>query len=208
MGRCVIVGGAEIQDYDRLRTALHDTDYYIFCDSGLKHLEPLGVLPDLIVGDFDSHPVPHLPVETIRLPREKDDTDTMFAAREAQRRGFSEVLLLGAIGRRLDHSLGNVAILYWLAAQGMVGTIWDDYSELELVGQTGASVSDSYPYFSLLNLGGTAKGVTIRHAKYPLEDAEIPWDYPYGVSNEPLPGETAEITVREGKLLLVKVIRP
>ena len=166
------------------------------------------MLPDLIVGDFDSHPVPHLPVETIRLPREKDDTDTMFAAREAQRRGFSEVLLLGAIGRRLDHSLGNVAILYWLAAQGMVGTIWDDYSELELVGQTGASVSDGYPYFSLLNLGGTAKGVTIRHAKYPLEDAEIPWDYPYGVSNEPLPGETAEITVREGQLLLVKVIRP
>ena len=109
------------------------------------------MLPDLIVGDFDSHPVPHLPVETIRLPREKDDTDTMFAAREAQRRGFSEVLLLGAIGRRLDHSLGNVAILYWLAAQGMVGTIWDDYSELELVGQTGASVPDSYPYFSLLS---------------------------------------------------------
>ena len=95
MGRCVIVGGADIEDYDRLRTALHDTDYYIFCDSGLKHLEPLGVLPDLIVGDFDSHPVPHLPVETIRLPREKDDTDTMFAAREAQRRGFSEVLFFG-----------------------------------------------------------------------------------------------------------------
>ena len=147
MGRCVIVGGAEIQDYDRLRTALHDTDYYIFCDSGLKHLEPLGVLPDLIVGDFDSHPVPHLPVETIRLPREKDDTDTMFAAREAQRRGFSEVLLLGAIGRRLDHSLGNVAILYWLAAQGMVaqsGTTipsWSWWGRRELPSPTATPIS-------------------------------------------------------------------
>lgn len=208
MARCVIVGGADIEDYDRLRAALYDTDYYIFCDSGLKHLEPLGVLPDLIVGDFDSHPVPHLPVETIRLPRKKDDTDTMFAAREAQRRGFTEVLLLGVIGRRLDHSLGNVAILYYLAGQGITGKIRDDYSELELVEKETAYVPDSYPYFSLLNLSGLARGVTIRHAKFPLEDAEIPWDYPYGVSNEPLPGETAEITVQEGKLLLVKVFRP
>lgn len=208
MKRCVIVGGAEIGNYARMRGALRQEDYVIYCDSGLRHLEALGAAPDLIVGDFDSHPAPHLPVETIRLPREKDDTDTMFAAREAVRRGFGAVLLLGAVGRRLDHSLGNVSILFWLAHRGVKAQIWDDYSQMEVVGRAGADVPDTFPYFSLLNLTGVARGVTIQDAKFPLERAEIPPDYPYGVSNEVLPGKTARITLEEGELLLVKVVEP
>lgn len=208
MKRCVIVGGADIGDYEAVRAQLAPEDYVIVCDSGLKHLEGLGAAPDLIVGDFDSHPAPHLPVETIRLPREKDDTDTMYAAREALRRGYTRVLLLGVIGRRLDHSLGNVTILLWLRSHGAVGRIVDDFSEMELVDPAGAEVPDRYPYFSLLTLTGPARGVTIRNAKFPLEDAEIPCDYPYGVSNEVLPGKTASVTVAEGTLLLVKVTRP
>ena len=66
-------------------------------------------------------------------------------------------------------------------------------------------IDDSYAYFSLLNISGKASGVTIRGAKYPLEDAEITCEYQYGVSNEVLPGCTAEVIVGEGKLLLIKV---
>ena len=64
---------------------------------------------------------------------------------------------------------------------------------------------DRYPYFSLLNVDGLARDVTIRGAKYPLDGAEITSEYQYGVSNEPLPGHTAEITVGQGRLLLMKV---
>ena len=60
-------------------------------------------------------------------------------------------------------------------------------------------------YFSLLNISGTAKGITIKGAKYPLENGEITCEYQYGISNEVLPGQTAEITVTDGKLLLIKV---
>ena len=170
-------------------------------------MNALGVQPNLIVGDFDSHADPGLSVETINLPREKDDTDTVYAAREALRRGFDNFLLLGAIGGRLDHTLGNLGLMLMLDAQGKQCVAMDDYSQMEIVSRRTAFVPDSFPYFSLLNISGTAKGVTIRNAKYPLEGAEITCEYQYGVSNEPLPWKTAEISVREGCLLLIKVER-
>ena len=83
MKRCVIVGGADIKNYSYIRSCLRKDDYIVFCDSGLKHLDSLQVTPGLIVGDFDSHDNPLLDVETIVLPCEKDDTDTVFAVKEA-----------------------------------------------------------------------------------------------------------------------------
>lgn len=68
MSRCVIVGGADINNYGFIREKFCTDDYVIFCDSGLKHLENLQVQPSLIVGDFDPHENPHLAVETIVLP--------------------------------------------------------------------------------------------------------------------------------------------
>jgi thiamine pyrophosphokinase len=207
MKKCVIVGGADIRDYGRIRGLLTEEMVFIFCDSGLRHLEALGRKPDLIVGDFDSHVNPHMDVETIVLPHVKDDTDTVFAVKEALRRGFEEFLLIGVVGGRLDHTLGNVAILLMLDSAGKKAVIADDYSDMEIVSRERALIPDRYPYFSLLNITGTAKGVTIRNALYPLSDAEITCEYPIGVSNEVLPGKTAEVTVKEGRLLIIKVLK-
>lgn len=204
MNRCVIIGGAEIRCYDRLRQALLPEDFVIYCDGGLRHQAGLQRAPDLIVGDFDSHENPHMAVETIVLPCEKDDTDTMFAVREALRRGYEDFLLLGVIGGRLDHTLGNVGILLYLDAQGRRGRMIDDYSEMEIVSRQAAAIDDSFAFFSLLNVSGVARGITITGAKYPLTDGEITCDYQYGVSNEVLPGQMARVTVREGKLLLIR----
>ena len=66
-------------------------------------------------------------------------------------------------------------------------------------------VSEEYPFFSLLNISGVAKGVNIENAKYPLCDAEIGCEYQYGISNEVIKGKTAKISVQEGRLLLVKI---
>lgn len=92
MRKCVIVGGADINNYEHIRSCIRENDYTIFCDSGLKHLEALHVKPGLIVGDFDSYNNPHLDVETIVLPCEKDDTDTVFAVKEALKRGYEDFL--------------------------------------------------------------------------------------------------------------------
>jgi thiamine pyrophosphokinase len=204
MQRCVIVGGADINNYDFIREQLRCDDYVVFCDSGLKHMEKLRVQPSLIVGDVDSHENPHLAVETIVLPCEKNDTDTVYAVKEAVRRGFDNFLLIGGIGGRLDHTLGNVSILRYLDSLGKKGCIIDDHSEMEIVSKEPVSVCEKYSFFSLLNITGCAKGITVTGAKYPLEDAEINCEYQYGISNEVLPGKTAEISIQCGKLLLVK----
>ena len=204
MKRCVIVGGAGINNYDYIRSRLYVDDYIVFCDSGLRHLEPLQVKPSLIVGDFDSHDNPYLDVETIVLPCEKDDTDTVFAVKEAIKRGFDDFLLIGVVGARLDHTLGNVSILLYLDSIGKKGIVIDDYSEMEIVSKEPAYIEDSYAFFSLLNVSGTAKRITIENAKYPLNNAEITCEYQYGVSNEVLPGKTAKVSILEGKLLLIK----
>ena len=208
MRRCVIIGGASIGDYGTVSAKLRQDDYMIYCDCGLRHMDGLGAEPDLIVGDFDSYSNPEFDTETIVLPCEKDDTDTVFAVKEALRRGFEDFLLIGVVGERLDHTLGNVSILLMLDSEGKKGTIIDDYSEMEIVSDRCGKpciIDDSYVYFSLINISGTARGVTIRGAKYPLEGAEITCEYQYGVSNEVLPGCTAEVSVGEGKLLLIKV---
>jgi len=203
--RCVIVGGADIGDYERVRAGLGRDDFIIFCDSGLKHMDRLGVRPSLIVGDFDSWQNPMMAVETIVLPTEKDDTDTFFAVREGLRRGCDSFLLIGVVGARLDHTLGNVSILFYLDSLGVPARITDDYSDMEVVSQKGAAIGSEYAFFSLLNIGGTAEGVMITDARYPLENAVITCEYPYAISNEVLPGRTAGVSVGKGRLLLIKV---
>ena len=206
MERCVIIGGADIADYERIRRNLRADDFCVYCDSGLKHAERLGRAPSLIVGDFDSHEMPDTGTETIVLPREKDDTDTVYAAREAVRRGFEDFLLIGVTGARFDHTFGNIALLLWLDSVGKKARITDDYSDMEIVSRETAVIDGSCSFFSLLNISGMAEDITIRGAKYPLEGAEIRSEYQYGISNEVLPGERAEVSVGKGRLLLVKVL--
>ena len=203
-GRCVIVGGADIGDYSRIRRYLRDDDFAIYCDSGLRHMDGLQVRPSLIVGDFDSHEDPHMDVETITLPVAKDDTDSVYAMREGIERGYSDFLLIGCVGERLDHTLVNVYILSSLENKGCHGMIVDDYSEMEIV-SSHAEVPDCFPFFSLVALEGEVRGVTIKNAKFEIENATISPDYQYATSNEPLPGKTAEITVEDGRLLLIKI---
>lgn len=205
MKKCVIVGGADILDYGKIKGYLSAEDYYIFCDCGLRHSEGLGVEPDLIVGDFDSHSNPCLDIETIVLPVEKDDTDTVFAVKEAAKRGFEDFLILGAVGQRLDHTLGNVSILKMLFDMGKNAEIVDDYTEMTVVGKEPQYVEDCFPYFSLINIFGNATGISVKNAKYPLENAVITCDYQYGISNRALKGKRAEVSVDNGCLLLLKV---
>jgi thiamine pyrophosphokinase len=154
MNRCVIIGGADIDDYGRIRRFLNVNDFFVCCDSGLKHAAPLGIRPSLIVGDFDSHERPDTETETIVLPREKDDTDTVYAVKEAIRRGYEDFLLIGVIGKRFDHTFGNVSLLLYLDSAGKTARILDDYSEMEIISEKTAEIDASYAFFSLLNISG------------------------------------------------------
>ena len=215
-GRCVIVAAGETRDYERTRALLREgevesegkRDFFIFCDGGLSHAEGLGINPDIIVGDFDSCDAELLAkwkgqCETVRLPREKDDTDTLFAVKLALERGYEDFLLLGAMGARFDHALANVSILLYLDGLGKKAVLADDYSTMQIVGNKPLNIEDNCSYFSVLTVAGDVSGVNIKNAKYPLENASLSADFQLGISNEVLPGHTAQVSVGHGRVLVV-----
>ena len=209
MSRAIIVCGAKIKDYEFVSSFFKEDDYFIYCDSGLIHenrfMSEVDTSADLIIGDFDSHDNPLRNVETIVLPHEKDDTDSVYAMKEALKRGYKEILFVGAVGDRFDHSLVNIYALQYILENGANGSIVDDLSVMELIDKNNSgAVSDVWPYFSLVAISGEASGVTIQDAKYELEDAVITPSYQFATSNEPVKDKTTKITVADGYLLLIK----
>lgn len=203
MSRCVIVGNADIENYEKVKAYLGNDDYFVFCDGGLKHIDSLGVSPDFVVGDFDSAKKPTSNENTLVLPTEKDDTDTFAAVKLMLKKGFKDFLLIGVIGQRLDHSLGNISILLFLKSNNAKGLIVDDYSEMFLCENTVKISKNSCSYFSVISLEKQLLGVTIKGAKYPLYNATIDNAYQFAVSNEAT--NDTEISIKQGDALIIKV---
>ena len=206
MKRCVIFGAADIKNYEKVRRLLLPSDFIICADGGLYHTNAMGLTPDLIVGDFDSYKgeVPQ-GIETIRLSTKKDDTDTVFAAREAVKRGYADFLIFGVIGGRLDHTLVNVYLLEFLNEAKAYGKIVDDLSEMFLLKNSTVKIyKEQHSYFSLIAINGKADGVTISGAVFPLTNNTIMPSYQYGISNE-FADDFVEISVKSGSLLVIVV---
>lgn len=208
--RAVIVCGAKIKDYEFVSSYFKEDDFFIYCDSGLVHedrfMSTTDTSANLIIGDFDSHEMPeNRTVEIIKLPTEKDDTDSVYAVKEAIKRGFKEILMVGVIGDRLDHGLVNVYSLIYMYERGIDAMIVDDFSEMRLIGnRKGEIVESKWAYFSLVAIAGEAKGITIKNAKYEVENVLITPSYQYATSNEVRGDVPAEITLTDGYLLLMK----
>ena len=200
-GVCYIVGAMPLEP--ELTPRPRAGDLVIAADGGYASLRARGVAPDLVVGDFDSlGSVPDHP-NTVRLPREKDDTDTCHAMNLALDRGYTRFLLLGGVGGRLDHTVANLQLLAGLAARGARGILAGDGQAATVI----ANGSFDFPksmsgYCSVFCQGAAASGVRLEGLKYPLEDAQLTASVPLGVSNEFL-GVPARVSVREGALLLV-----
>lgn len=208
--RCAVFGAAKIQNYGRIKSLLLPEDYKIFCDGGLFHSKKLGIDPDLVVGDFDSWKNPKLNndkflAETLVLPKEKDDTDSFFAVKEAFRRGCRDFFLAGTVGGRFDHSFANVSALLWLYNRGCRAFMADDFSTMRIIGREGTLVDGGCQYFSLLPVFGDVFGVDISEAKFPLSGGKVTSEYVYTTSNENLPGKQAFVRVEKGLVLLVEV---
>ena len=200
-GICYIVGAMSLTP--SLRPCPKGEDYVIAADRGYDSLMAYGVPPDLVVGDFDS--LGHTPSHpnVIQLPCAKDDTDMVFALRKGLDMGYRRFVLLGGVGGRLEHTLGNLQILDWLTTQGAQGFLAGE----KTVATALRSGSLTFPasmsgYLSIFCNSGEARGVTLSGLKFPLEDALLTSSFPVGVSNEFL-GQVAQVTVRDGSLLLL-----
>lgn len=197
---CYIFGAGEMTP---LRSRPQEGDYVIAADGGWNACCDAGLVPDLLLGDFDSlDAVPDFS-HVERVPVEKDDTDMMLAVKRGLALGHKEFHLYGGMGgRRTDHTVANLQTLLYLAARGAEGWLYGKGESYTAI-RSGSIVFPAREkgILSVFCFGGDAQGVTIRGAQYELENAVLTADFPLGVSNH-FVGKEVEVSVRSGSLLL------
>ena len=177
-------------------------DLVIAADAGYRVCQTAGVVPDVILGDFDSMEAPKAGERIVRLPVEKDDTDTLAAVKLGLERGCTDFYLYGGTGgKRLDHPLANLQTLLYLRRRGARGYLYDDEFVWTALENESLTVEKTVEWglLSVFCLGDRAEGVYESGVQYPLTDAVLTADFPLGVSNHILE-DTARIRVNRGAL--------
>ena len=198
MKRCFIFSAGTFYG---LRERPMPGDLCIAADAGYRACQQAGIVPDLLLGDFDSMDQPDFP-NICRSPVEKDDTDTMLAVKTALEEGCDTVYIYGGTGgKRLDHTLANLQTLLFIRRRGARGYLYDDDFVWTAVENESLTIRREVEWglFSAFCLGDRAEGIDEVGFQYPLENAVLTAAYPMGVSNHILE-DTAQIAVRRGAL--------
>ncbi len=185
----LILAGGEFETKPSLKKLAQQAELVIAADSGLHHAGPLGVVPNVLVGDFDSvskevlKRYPSLPREK-HLP-EKGKLDLELAIDTAKKQGAKKLTLVGALGNRLDQSLAAIFISARIKSEGLAVSLHSDKQDVYPI-SAGEVIELDAPLattFSLLSLKETSK-VSVLNAKYPLENFSLAFGLGLGVSNE------------------------
>lgn len=218
MARCIMMCAGEYTQIDGLRRG----DFLMGIDKGLAYLEKQGLFPDFILGDFDSLSPSYRsevekfarehPENYVKLPVEKDDPDTMAAARIAVGRGFKEVLIYSGLGGRLDHTIANIQTLRFLCENGVRATLIGNGTRVAVLHDEEVDVRERMGLldgfdglFSLFAMDEQVTSVTIRGMKYPADDLTMVSSFPIGCSNHMRAGVPAAVHVGEGYAIAVTI---
>ena len=183
-------------------------DLCIAADSGFANAKALGDRVDIALGDFDSlaggaDSIPET-VEKITVPAEKDETDTQLAVNVAIAKGAEEIVIIGGLSGRLDHTLSNLAILEALFDLGISAMILDGRNRARYIRSTSTLIPRSgYKYLSLIAADEKVKGVSVEGCKYPLKNKNLTRKYQYTVSNE-INENCALVSVKRGGLFVLE----
>ena len=214
MDKILILSGGEIEDSFLREVLERDTFDRILCaDRGTACALRAGLVPDEVIGDFDSLPEEFLAEAKERFAKAhwthlnpiKDATDTEEALDLALACHPSQIVILGATGTRIDHVLGNLSLLAKAKAAGTEAVILDAHNRIRLVeGDFLLRREEQFgTYLSLVPFGGPASGVTLEGVYYPLRDAVLTYGNSLGISNE-IVSEEAKIHIGRGSLLLIE----
>ena len=180
-------------------------DLVISADAGYRNATLMGVHTNILIGDFDS--LGHVPDdvdEVLRLPTEKDDTDTQIAVDTAIERGADEIVIVGSTSGRLDHAMSTLAILekYW--DKRLPIYIVNGQNRVRFIRNSGfIIVRSQYKYFSLIAADEKVKGVSIEGAKYPLVNKTLFRNRQFAVSNE-IVKNAALVNVKKGGIFIIE----
>ena len=184
-------------------------DLVITADAGILTAQRLGVKPDIMVGDFDTLGEPDVPdgVELQRLPAEKAVTDTQYAVSLALSKGAEEIVIVGGLEGRLDHTLSLLAIpekLWERKEKRIPCIVTSGKNRARFIRNSGVILArEHYRYFSLIAADERVKGISLEGCKYPLQKGEIKRTHQWAVSNE-IVGNCALIEVRRGGVWVIE----
>ncbi len=198
MKRCIIFGALPVTS---LPFSVCSDDFIIACDKGILWTEKLNIKPDLIIGDFDSLGTIPAGDNVLRLPVMKDDTDTGFAIKTAIEKGFREILVLGCVGGKLDHSFANISLSGYCAQRGVRAIFFGEDMRFCAVKDGSITLPPAKSRFSLFALS-ECSGVCINGGLYPLKNTELSPMFPLGVSNSQT-GENLNVSVENGTAVLM-----
>ncbi|GIP19905.1 MULTISPECIES: thiamine diphosphokinase [Paenibacillus] len=206
--RVLIFTGGNISP-DSIKEIRQD-DFIIGADKGALFLVQNGIKPDIAVGDFDSVTAEEL--ELVRQscgeiivcdPVDKNLTDTELAFDMAIDQQAPEVIMIGAMGSRQDHSLSNIQMMLRGLQHQVVSSIIDEHNYITLTGSSLVVEDRGFTYVSLLPLTPEVTGITLSGFMYPLQDATIKMGQSLGISNR-LTGQQGKIQIESGLLLVIQ----
>lgn len=206
MTRLVIVANGNLDKM--FLSEIRKADYIIGVDRGTYWLIVNGIIPDIAIGDFDSVNANELQVIKKKVkrveeyPKEKDATDLEFAIDHAISLHPKEVIIYGASGGRLDHTLAAVQLVMKFLAEQIQAVIRDQQNEIFLVSKR-QSIPRliKYKYLSVLPLGKQVI-VSLRGFKYEVSKRTIIQGSTLGISNE-ITSESGIIEAHNGIAVVI-----
>jgi thiamine pyrophosphokinase len=208
MPRIIIFTNGTIPNLDAVRPLLQQDDVIIAADGGARHAIALGKVPSVVIGDLDSladadrRLLESLEVRLVQHPRDKNETDLELALQHALGLGIPNVLLVGALGGRLDHTLANLALMTDPALAGFDVRADDGQEEVFFCRESVGIRGHPGDTISLLPWGQMVRGVRTSGLKWQLTGETLYPQKTRGISNELL-GEFAEVQIDFGLLLIV-----
>jgi len=207
----IIISGGRFGDpiFFKKKIAEIGDSLIIVCDGGVRHLQKIGIKPDVIIGDMDSIEPAQLTsysaqsVQIIKYPANKNFTDTELALNYALNLKPTAIYIWGALGGRLDHSLANVLLLRKGQKAGIKTYLIDEYCEAFILDQEAAFSSAEGQTVSVIALTPQVEGLSLSGFVYPLKDAVLTMGESLGVSNI-INEAHAKISVRVGNLLVIR----
>ncbi len=200
--KIIIISAGNCFNIEKLKKHISKSDYIICADGGYEHLTKIGIKPDLIVGDFDSLKSDINCENIIRLPVEKDDTDTLFALKKAFEKNPDEIIIYGGIGSRFDHSYANMCLAGICAEKNIKAKVTDGFNSIYIIMDKISLKSKKGKTVSIYSFSDKCEGVTLSGFKYPLSDFTLLKENIIGTSNIII-SEEAEIRIKSGKLIVI-----
>ncbi len=202
--RCYIFGSAKIDSYDYIKKMDFANSLIICADGGIVHTHEIGVECDVWLGDGDSLQNSDICAkEKISFPVKKDYTDTDLAVELALERGYTDIIILGGIGGRLDHEFSHFCLLKKIADRGAVGSLIDEKNTVTIKNESFRVYPDGRQHISFFPYGGDVENFSVKGLKYAAEGMLLECDKAQASSNSFEGDNVGEITFDKGTLLVI-----